>query len=64
MFLRYMRKLVARRRLEPRDDLITALIQAEEAGDKLTTDELLAMVFLLWAGGGRHALEQRLGRAP
>jgi cytochrome P450 len=51
LFLRYMRQLVARRRLEPRDDLLTALIQAEEAGDTMTTDELLAMVFLLLVAG-------------
>jgi cytochrome P450 PksS len=34
-FVRYLRKLVERRRADPRDDLITALVQAEETGDKL-----------------------------
>jgi cytochrome P450 len=47
VFLRYVRQLVARRRAAPRDDLISALVNVEEAGDRLTTDELLAMVFLL-----------------
>jgi cytochrome P450 len=50
-FVRYLRKLVERRRSDPRDDLITALIRAEEAGDKLNEDELLAMAFLLLVAG-------------
>ena len=50
-FTRYLRKLIDRRRLDPREDLITALVQAEEAGDKLTEDELLAMAFLLLVAG-------------
>jgi cytochrome P450 len=50
-FVRYLRNLVERRRADPRDDLITALIQAEEAGDKLSKDELLAMAFLLLVAG-------------
>lgn len=45
--MRYLRKLSERRRAEPGDDLITALLGAEEAGDTLREDELLAMVFLL-----------------
>jgi cytochrome P450 PksS len=51
VFLRYLRQLVASRRDAPRDDLISALVQVEEAGDRLTTDELLAMVFLLLVAG-------------
>jgi cytochrome P450 PksS len=35
----------------PRDDLVSALIRAEEAGDRLSEDELLAMVFLLSIAG-------------
>jgi cytochrome P450 PksS len=49
--LRYMRGLIARRRAEPRDDLLTALVQAEEAGDTFTEDELLGMMFILLAAG-------------
>ena len=37
--------------LVARDDLLSALIQAEEAGDKLTPDELVSMVFLLLVAG-------------
>jgi len=50
-FMRYLRKLIERRRVDPRDDLITALVRAEEAGDKLSEDELLAMAFLLLVAG-------------
>jgi cytochrome P450 len=49
--LAYLRRLFAARRADPRDDLITALVQAEEAGDRLDEDELLGMVFLLLAAG-------------
>ncbi len=50
-FLRYIRRLVRARRAEPRDDLVSALAQAEEAGDQLSEDELLAMIFLLLIAG-------------
>src|SRR5215208_251279 len=50
-FVRYLRKLVERRRADPEDDLITALIRAEEAGVKLSEGELLAMAFLLLVAG-------------
>jgi cytochrome P450 len=50
-FVRYLRNLVERRRAGPEDDLITALIRAEEAGDRLSEDELLAMAFLLLVAG-------------
>ncbi len=36
----YIADLVAERRLSPRGDLLSALIAAEEDGDRLTTDEL------------------------
>lgn len=51
LFFRYFRKLVALRRAEPQDDLVTALVQAEEAGDKLSEDELIAMIGLLLLAG-------------
>ena len=50
-FMRYLRQLFERRRADPRDDLVTALVRAEEAGDTLSEDELLAMVFLLLVAG-------------
>lgn len=51
-FLRhYFRKLVHRRRGEPGDDLLGALIRATEEGDALTDEELLANSVLLLAAG-------------
>lgn len=51
LFMRFLRRLCAIRRAEPQDDLISALIQVQEAGDSLSEDELLAMVFLLLVAG-------------
>jgi cytochrome P450 PksS len=50
-FNRYLRRFFKVRRADPKDDLVSALIEAEEAGDKLSEDELLAMVFLLLVAG-------------
>ncbi len=47
----YFRELIAARRAAPRDDLMSALIAAEEAGDKLSPDELLASCILLLVAG-------------
>ncbi len=40
----YTRGLIADRRNEPREDLLTDLIAAEEEGDRLDTEELVMMV--------------------
>jgi cytochrome P450 PksS len=48
---RFLRRLFKERRAHPQADLITALVQAEEAGHKLNEDELLAMVFVLLIAG-------------
>ena len=50
-FLRYIRSLVKARRVNPEDDLVSALVRAEEAGDQLSEDELVAMIFLLLVAG-------------
>jgi cytochrome P450 PksS len=50
-FIRYLRSFFKIRRADPRNDLVSTLIQAEEAGDTLSEDELLAMVFLLLVAG-------------
>jgi cytochrome P450 len=47
----YFGDLVARRRREPREDLVSALISAQDGEDKLTTDELLATFVLLLVAG-------------
>lgn len=50
-FINYFRQLIAQRRLHPKDDLMQAMITAEEQGDKLTEEELLANCVLLLAAG-------------
>ncbi|RIK46105.1 MAG: cytochrome P450, partial [Chloroflexi bacterium] len=47
----YIRHTIALRKAEPRDDLMTALVQAEEEGDRLSELELVATVFLLLFAG-------------
>jgi cytochrome P450 len=47
----YVRVLIEKRRTDPADDLITALIAAEEAGDRLSNDELVSMVEAVIVGG-------------
>jgi cytochrome P450 len=47
----YVRELILRRRSEPREDLLTDLIAAEETGDRLSTDELVSMVQAVIVGG-------------
>jgi cytochrome P450 len=47
----YFRELIAERRAAPRDDMLSALITAEEAGDKLNEEELLATCILLLVAG-------------
>ncbi|KGA13018.1 putative cytochrome P450 hydroxylase [freshwater metagenome] len=47
----YTRGLIAERRSVPLDDLLTDLISAEEAGDKLSNEELVMMVEAVIVGG-------------
>lgn len=47
----FTRDLVARKRSAPGDDILTGLIQAEQDGDSLTEDEVVAMVFTLVIAG-------------
>jgi cytochrome P450 len=48
---KFIRKLIARKRTEPGEDILSGLIEAEEEGDRLSEDELVAMVFLLIIAG-------------
>ncbi len=50
-FLRYLRRLIDRRAAEPHDDLISAMVLAQEGDDRLDADEILAMVVLLLTAG-------------
>lgn len=47
----YLRDLVEARRADPADDLISALIAAEEDGDQLTAEEIVATCNLLLIAG-------------
>ena len=47
----FLQGLVRLRREQPGNDLVTALVQAEEEGDRLSEDELISMVFLLLFAG-------------
>jgi len=47
----YLREIADQRRKQPREDLITGLLQAEEQGDRLTWDEFFSTVFLLLVAG-------------
>jgi cytochrome P450 len=47
----YFRTLMATRRREPADDLLSALISARDEGDRLSENELLSMAFLLLVAG-------------
>ena len=49
--VQYFNDLFEKRRVEPRDDLLTALVEAEEEGETLTAAELrLVSVFVFFAG--------------
>jgi pimeloyl-[acyl-carrier protein] synthase len=62
----YFHRLIAELRQSPKDDLLSAMIMAEEQGDRLTEEELLANCILLFSAGhettvnlignGMHAL--------
>jgi cytochrome P450 len=47
----YLNGIFEERRANPRDDLLSALLAAEEAGDKLSEDELRTTVVLLFVAG-------------
>jgi len=47
----YLNLIFEERRAAPRDDLLSALLAAEEAGDKLSEEELRATVVLLFVAG-------------
>jgi cytochrome P450 len=47
----YLSQLIARKRAEPEDDLLTGLVQAREDDDRFDENELIAMTFLLLLAG-------------
>jgi len=49
--IKFSRELIERKRAEPGPDVLSSLIAAEEEGEKLNEDELVAMIFLLIFAG-------------
>jgi cytochrome P450 len=48
---RVLERLAAQRRASPDDGLISGLLEANEGGDSLSDDEVIAMIFLLMLAG-------------
>lgn len=61
-FSAFVRDYAERRRSDPRDDLITELLAAEEGGEKLSTDELVTTCILL-LNAGHEATVHSMGNA-
>lgn len=57
-----VQELLPLRRADPQPDLLTALLEAEEEGDRLTSEELRVMVTGLVLAG-QDATQHQLGRA-
>ncbi len=49
--IKFSRELIERKRAEPGPDVLSSLIAAEEEGEKLNEEELVAMIFLLIFAG-------------
>ncbi|MGO4461572.1 cytochrome P450 [Streptomyces sp. M-16] len=54
----YIMDLIARRRASPSDDMLSALIQARDEGDRLTEQELVSLTVVLLAGGHETTANQ------
>jgi cytochrome P450 PksS len=50
-FIMYFHQMFDERRANPKDDLISGLVQVEEQGDRLDQQELISMIFLLLVAG-------------
>jgi len=58
----YWGSLADERRKDPQDDLMTALVQAEDEGDRLTRQELIAVIAFLM-GAGHETTSNLLGNS-
>jgi cytochrome P450 len=59
-FQDYVRELIRERRAKPRDDMVTALVQAEVDGARLSEDEIVSTVIVL-LNAGHEATVNTLG---
>ena len=58
MFVMYFADLIEKRRADPQDDLLSALVAAEEGGQHLNIEELIGLCVLLFIAG--HETTQNL----
>jgi cytochrome P450 len=59
-FQEYVRGLIAERRAHPRDDMVTALVEARVDGERLSDDEIVSTVIVL-LNAGHEASVNTLG---
>ncbi|MET3807680.1 unspecific monooxygenase [Nakamurella sp. UYEF19] len=59
-FIRYVHDLIAQRRQDPQDDLISELVNVADQGDKLSLDEIVCTVIVL-LNAGHEATVNTLG---
>jgi cytochrome P450 len=59
-FQEYVRALIAERRAEPRDDMVSALVEARVDGERLTDDQIISTVIVL-LNAGHEASVNTLG---
>jgi cytochrome P450 len=50
-FVQYMQARIEERRVEPREDILSGMVNASEGGDMLDAQELMSMIFLLLTAG-------------
>jgi cytochrome P450 len=58
LFVMYFADLIEKRRADPQDDLLSALVAAEEGGEHLNMEELIGLCVLLFIAG--HETTQNL----
>ena len=51
----YVRAIIAKRRSEPRDDILSVLVQVEDGGERLSEREMLNLLRLLLIAGNETA---------
>jgi len=63
----YLTEIIEHRRKHLADDMLSSLILVEESGERMTTDELMAFVVLLYIAGHEttvnHSWQRHLGSA-
>jgi cytochrome P450 len=59
-FQEYVRELIGKRRAQPRDDMVSALVEARVDGERLTDDQIVSTVIVL-LNAGHEASVNTLG---